>query len=148
MPAAKPPIVIFDASVLVAACVASHPEHQSCLSWLQRAIQGKLRMAVASHTLAEVYSVLSTLPLSPRIGPALANQLVEENVVRHAETIVNLNASDYRKALQRLADGGFSGGITYDMLVVMAAEKVQATEIVTLNRKDFERIAPGRARIP
>lgn len=148
MAAANLPVVIFDASVLVAACVASHPEHETCRSWLQRAIQGKLRMAVASHTLAEVYSVLSTLPLSPRIGPALANQLVQENVARHADAIVNLTADDYHRALQRLADGGFSGGITYDMLVVIAAEKVQAREIVTLNRKDFERIAPGRARIP
>ncbi len=105
-------------------------------------------MAVANHTLAEVYSVLSTLPLSPRIGPSLANQMVEENVIRHADTLVTLTATDYRKALQRLADGGFSGGITYDMLVVVAAEKVHAAEIVTLNRKDFERIAPGRARFP
>jgi predicted nucleic acid-binding protein len=146
--AAKGPKIVLDASVLVAACVASHPEHAACRRWVQRAAKGEIHLVVAAHSLAETYAVLSSLPLSPRISPDLAARLVEQNVVSHAGSVVALSATEYRQALRRLAAGGFSGGVTYDMLVVAVADKARAAEIVTLNRRDFDRLAPGRARLP
>lgn len=61
--------VLFDTSVLVAALVKPHPAHTRAFPWLKKAKSGELTMIVSSHTLAEIYAVLTTLPVSPRITP-------------------------------------------------------------------------------
>lgn len=75
----------FDTSVLVAAIVRSHPQHGQALPWLAQARSGEIELLVASHSLAEFYSVLSTLLIRPRIAPSIAWPLVQENV----GTVVN-----------------------------------------------------------
>ncbi|HEV2064753.1 MAG TPA: PIN domain-containing protein, partial [Thermoanaerobaculia bacterium] len=72
--------VLFDTSVLVAAMVEPHPVHERALSWLKRARVGDFEFLVASHTLAELYAVLTTLPVRPRISPEIASRLVQQNV--------------------------------------------------------------------
>ncbi|HDH87226.1 MAG: hypothetical protein DRG35_02195 [Deltaproteobacteria bacterium] len=57
---------LFDTSVLVAAIVEPHSMHTRALPWLQRAKAGEIDFLAASHTLAELYAVLATLPLKPR----------------------------------------------------------------------------------
>jgi hypothetical protein len=54
---------------------------------------------VASHTLAKLYAVLTTLPVKPRISPAVAWRLVHENVETSAK-IVSLTPSDYRSTVK------------------------------------------------
>jgi len=51
-------------------------------------------MLVASHMMAELYGVLTTLPVRPRISPDTAVRLVLENVRKIAK-IVPLSVSDY-----------------------------------------------------
>ncbi|HJS57618.1 MAG TPA: type II toxin-antitoxin system VapC family toxin [Vicinamibacteria bacterium] len=51
--------VLFDTSVLVAAMVEGHPEHDRALAWLERARRGALEFFVAAHSLAELCAVLS-----------------------------------------------------------------------------------------
>ncbi|WP_318729768.1 PIN domain-containing protein [Roseofilum sp. Guam] len=74
--------VLFDTSILVSAFVVSHPHHQSCADWLDQAKVGEIDGFVATHTLAETYSVLTRLPLRPRISAHLAQQLITENKFR------------------------------------------------------------------
>lgn len=147
MAKAKPPVLV-DTSVLVAASVAVHPAHARSRAVLSQAPRHGPRLVVAAHALAEAYAVLSTMPLSPRVSPQQALALVERNIAGHAAAIVDLVAADYLEAVRRLAGLGFAGGITCDMLHVVAAEKAGAREIITLNTKDFDRIAPGMARTP
>jgi predicted nucleic acid-binding protein len=70
--------VLFDTSVLVAAMTDGHTEHARCLTWLQRARDGKVEFVVAAHTLAELYAVLSSYPVRPRIPPGVAARLVRK----------------------------------------------------------------------
>ena len=72
--------VFFDTSVLVAALVKLHPMHSQAINWLKRAKSHDLDMIVSSHTLAELYAVLTTLPVSPKVTPEIAWRLISENI--------------------------------------------------------------------
>lgn len=130
--------VFFDTSVLVAAFVEAHPAHKICLKRLNKVRDGKDAFVVGGHTLAELYAVLTRLPVRPAIGPALAYQLIEENT-RDAEVSV-LSAKDYLRVLGRMDESGLRGGIVYDALLFHAACKAKADTLVTLNEKDFLRL--------
>jgi predicted nucleic acid-binding protein len=133
--------IIFDTSVLVASVVEAHPSHVVTFPWLKRAKAGEFELLVASHSLAETYAVLSSLPVSPRISPILAWKLVHDNVEALAE-IIELSAADYSAVIRHMGEHGLSGGIIYDQLIVRAAEKAGADRLLTINTKDFTRLWP------
>ena len=56
--------VLFDTSVFVAALEVSHPRHSVCLPWLQQAQEKKIEGYFSTHTYAELYSVLTRLPVN------------------------------------------------------------------------------------
>lgn len=91
--------VLFDTSVLVAAMLVKHPQHTACLSWLQQANTGQIAGLTATHTLAEVYAVLTRFPLSPRILPQLAQRLITDNL-RPFE-VISLTVEDIRLSLTK-----------------------------------------------
>lgn len=133
--------VLFDTSVLVAALVQSHPHHDRSLPWLQRAQGGEITFLVAGHTLAELYSVLTTLPVKPRLPPRVVWRLVHQNVETSAE-IVSLSEADYLSTLERLSRRGLAGGVIYDALIARAAEKAEAERLLTWNEVHFRRAWP------
>jgi predicted nucleic acid-binding protein len=133
--------ILFDTSVLVAASVAAHPDHRRALPWLERARARQFEFLVAAHSLAETYAVLTSLPIKPRISPAIARRLVLENAERPA-TVVALSARDYGAVLDAMADRGMAGAIVYDALLVRAAEKAGVDRLLTLNIDDFRRAWP------
>jgi len=133
--------VFFDTSVLIAAIVEPHPMHTHALPWLGRAKGEEFQFLVASHTLAELYAVLTTLPVKPKIQPGIAWRLIHENVGRFAK-IITLSQSDYRDTIRCVADLGLSGGIIYDALIAKAAEKSEADRLLTFKADDFKRIWP------
>jgi predicted nucleic acid-binding protein len=133
--------VHLDTSVLVAACVAAHPEHNRSVSWLEDAKSGRIDVSVAAHSLAEMYAVLTRLPVKPRISPAMARRLVRENAERPA-TVIALSVRDYAVVLQRISDRGLAGALVYDALIVYAAEKAGADRLLTLNVEHFRRAWP------
>jgi predicted nucleic acid-binding protein len=133
--------MLLDTSVLVAAMVEVHPAHEWAPPWLQRDKRKEVTAVVASHTLAELYSILTRLPLQPQISPALAWKLIQENVLATIE-VVSLLEDDYRAILEYLSQTGIVGGATYDALIVHAALKAMVDQIATLNAKDFRRIYP------
>lgn len=59
--------IFFDTSVLVAAFVNAHPKHANCLPWLQKVKKKEIEGIISVHSLIEIYSILTKLPLSPRI---------------------------------------------------------------------------------
>ena len=132
--------ILFDTSVLVAGMVTAHANHLSCVSWFRRAIEKEFGWAVAAHSLAECYAVLTTLPLSPKISPSIAKHLIEDNIEKHAK-IISLTARDYTQCVKTLSERGLSGGIVYDAIIYHAAKKTQAAHLLTLNLRDFSRFA-------
>jgi predicted nucleic acid-binding protein len=133
--------MLFDTSVLVAAMVEPHPMHSHAFPWLARAKSGEFYMAVAAHTLAELYAVLTTLPLIPRITPGAARRLIHDNVETTAR-VISLSSQDYVSVIKNLSDLGLSGGIIYDAMIIRAAQKANINKILTLNVNDFKRVWP------
>jgi predicted nucleic acid-binding protein len=60
--------------VLIAAFVESHPKHKSALSFLMKAKNKEFELFVSSHTILEIYSVLTGAPFKPKITPIIAKQ--------------------------------------------------------------------------
>ena len=131
--------VLFDTSVLVAGMVRPHPSHVRALPWLKKAIAGEISMIVSSHSIAELYAVLTTLPVSPRITPDAAWSMIHENILDKA-AISALSAGDYKTVIRKMKEGGFSGGIVYDGLICSSAIKAHAEVLLTLNGSDFRRL--------
>jgi len=115
--------------------------HSRAFVWLKKAKAAELDMLVASHSIAEFYAVLTTLPVKPRITPETALRLISENV-RNIARIVTLSVSDYEATVERLVGLGLPGGAVYDALIARAAEKSGAESVLTLNTADFERVWP------
>ncbi len=133
--------ILFDTSVLIAAVVEPHPMHTRALPWLQRARTGEFDFFAANHTLAEMYAVLTTLPLKPKISPSTAWRLVHDNV-ETAARLVSLSPSDYKNTLRHMSELGLTGGVIYDALIARAARKSQVDHLLTFNSPDFMRVWP------
>jgi predicted nucleic acid-binding protein len=139
--------ILFDTSVIIAGMVEPHPSHPVAFPWLKRAKSKEFDLFIASHTLAELYAVLTTLPIRPKITPGVARQLIYNNLEAIAR-IVSLSASDYRSVIKRMGDLELSGGIIYDALIAKAAQKSRVDRMVTFNPDDFKRVWPeGTAHI-
>jgi predicted nucleic acid-binding protein len=131
--------VLLDSSVLVAGLVRSHPRHPECRRWLAKALAGEIVLVLAAHTLAELHATLTTLPVRPRISPATAARLCDENLPETTR-IVALDAGEYRAVLARMVELGLPGGVVYDALIARVAEIEEVDRLVTLNEKDFRRV--------
>lgn len=135
--------LFFDTSVLVAAFWGDHPNHVASLEVFSAA--SKESAFCATHSLAELYSVTTRLPVRPGISPEMAMMFVEE--VRKRLSVVGLDEGDYYATLQNVYQRGIVGGRIYDALLLQCARKVQATTIYTWNMGDFQRLAPDLAQL-
>jgi predicted nucleic acid-binding protein len=133
--------ILFDTSVLVAALVESHPAHKRAFPWLKKATAKEFDMIVAAHTIAELYAVLTTLPIKPRISPLIARKLVSENIATTAK-IISLTPREYISVIKQISESGLSGGTTYDALIARVAQKAKADRLLTLNADHFTRVWP------
>ncbi|MFZ5911272.1 MAG: PIN domain-containing protein [Chloroflexota bacterium] len=136
--------ILLDTSVLVAAMVEAHPAHGRGKTWFNRVTSGTDKGLVAAHSIAELYSILTTLPVHPSISALDAQQLIRQNVSEKLE-IVSLSSEDYLQTVDQLAGIGIVGGATYDALILRAAETAKVDLVVTLNEKDFRRVNPNLA---
>jgi predicted nucleic acid-binding protein len=101
----------------------------------------KTMLFCAAHTIAEVYSAITRLPVQPPITPAYALRCIQE--IRQKFTVVPLSEDDYFDCAARLADLGLAKNFIYDALIVLAAVKCDAAEIYTWNTSHFLRVAPA-----
>jgi predicted nucleic acid-binding protein len=131
----------FDTSVLVAAFWGGHVHHVPSLK--RFAAAEKRLSACGLHSLAEVYAVMTALPVKPMIPPEQALLFVEE--VRNRLTLVSLSAEEYFVVIQNAASSGFTGGRIYDSLLLACAAKCKAQAIYTWNLKHYQSLAPGLA---
>ena len=131
----------FDTSVLVAAFWGGHAHHGPSLK--RFAAAERRHSACGIHSLAEVYAVMTTLPVKPMIPPEQALLFVEE--IRSRLTLVSLSAEEYFTAIQNAASGGFTGGRVYDSLLLACAAKSKAQAVYTWSLKHYQSLAPDLA---
>ncbi len=127
----------FDSSVLVAAFYREHVHHEASLAIIRTAT--KRTAFCAAHTLAEIYSVMTRLPVRPRISPSQGLLFIES--IRERFTNVALNDREYFEVIASAAERGIAGGKIYDALILRCAEKVKAEAIYTWNLADFRQLA-------
>jgi predicted nucleic acid-binding protein len=133
----------FDTSVLIAAFWSGHPDHEASVKLLGAA--NRKECACAVHTLAEVYAVMTVLPVKPAIPPEQVMLFVQE--VRDRFTLVTLDETAYFATLEQAAERGLTSGRIYDALLLRCAAKVKAQTIYTWNLKHFQAIAPDLAAL-
>ena len=138
--------ILFDTSLIIAALVESHPMHVKAFPWLKKAKAKDFELVVASHTIAETYAVLSTLPIKPRISPSVAWRLINENIVSISK-IVSLTPAEYSSTIKQISELGLIGGITYDALIAKVAQKSKVERMLTLNLEHFTRVWPDGEKI-
>ncbi len=131
----------FDTSVLVALAVTHHVHNAAAVSVYLQVTSGRHEGVVAAHGLAETFTTLTRLPLSPMIHPTEAYRYVKETIVEHCEVVI-LHERDYLATLESAAQGGLRGGILYDALQLRCAEKARCDRIYTFNLSHFTRLAP------
>ena len=101
--------VLLDTSVVVAALLPTHPSHGAAVTWLSRAKADAYEFLLAAHSLAELYAVLTRLPVSPRISPEAAGRLIQENILSAAR-ILALSVDEYVALVDGLIDKPLAGG--------------------------------------
>ena len=73
--------VFFDTSTLVAAVVEGHPAYALAFPWLRR-VKAKTDVGVvAAHSLAELYAILTRLPVRPAIPPGIAREIIAVDIL-------------------------------------------------------------------
>jgi len=131
--------VLFDSSVLIPALVPVHPRHSLCLPHLQAAQQSQTEAYISTHSLSEVYSVLTRLPVNPRPTPQQAQALITD--LLDYIIPVALAAEDYLQAIAQMVSLSLPGGGIFDALIAQAALKAQVDCLFTLNPDDFNRLS-------
>ncbi|MGL4608335.1 MAG: type II toxin-antitoxin system VapC family toxin [Trueperaceae bacterium] len=136
--------ILFDTSVLVAALSVRHPLHSKALGPFQKVMVGRIEGCFSTHTLAELYSVMTGHP-SWRISPLELQQVLEEML--HSFEVIHLTSQDYQQCIQRIASLSFSGGAIFDALHAQTALKANVDTLLTFNKKHFVRLGNDIANL-
>jgi predicted nucleic acid-binding protein len=136
-------VVFFDTSVLVASSSSSHPHFVQASAAVGRVLGRKDKGIVSQHSIAELYSALTLMPVIPRIHPLEAAALIRDNILKNFETVA-LDKDDYLEALKIVSDSGWPGAKIYDALLLCCAGKAAVQRIYTFNLQDFKLLAPRR----
>lgn len=134
--------VFLDTNVLVAALIKQHVDHERSFAVLDRVLAGKDDGFVSAHSLAEMYAVMTKLPVPYRHTPEQALLSIEENVLKYFKT-VSFSGADYAALLREAAGTGIQGGTIYDAILLKSATKTGVHRIYTLNLKHFQAISPS-----
>ncbi|MDV2995423.1 MAG: tRNA(fMet)-specific endonuclease VapC [Chroococcidiopsis sp. SAG 2025] len=137
--------VLFDTSVLVAAILVSHPQHPACFARLKAAESRQVLGFVSTHSLAEIYSVMTRLPVQPRITPHQAQSAIAD-VSQYLE-IVPLLSDEYLAAIAQMVAINVPGGGIFDALIAQAALKAHVNILLTLNPNHFTRLGNAIANL-
>lgn len=133
--------LFLDTSVLVAAVIVQHSDHERSFALLERIQNGKDEGFISAHSLAELYAILTKIPAPLRHSPAQALLSIEENILKHFK-ITSLSGHDYAATVREAAANGIQGGTIYDAVLVKGAGKSKVDRVFTLNLKHFRAVEP------
>jgi predicted nucleic acid-binding protein len=127
--------LFFDSSVLVAVFYGDHPNHAESERAFLAAVRESSFCALAS--MAEVYNVLTGMPLRPRITGAEGIEILRQ--IGERLTCVALTESEYLATIETYSSK-IVGGAIYDALIARCALKADADILLTWNARDFVRL--------
>lgn len=133
-------MIAVDSSLIVAALAKWHSEHLRAQRALERALDRKEGAVIPAHALFESFSVLTRMPAPYRVAAADALQSLRQTF--ESTRIAALNSRSVWPVLERVVRLGLSGGIVYDALILETASDAGATELMTLNPRDYDRLEP------
>lgn len=126
-----------DTSVLVAGVVEMGPSSRASQEVMAAVADGRIDSPTTGwHCCLEFYSVLTRLPIELRVSPAVALELVEEELLGRF-SVVGMPARGRLRFLRSAAAEGVSGGRIYDAHVAEVARLADASLVVTENRRHF-----------
>ncbi|MBD2338794.1 PIN domain-containing protein [Calothrix sp. FACHB-156] len=137
--------ILFDTSVLVSAIVTSHPQHSACFSKLEAAESKQIQGFISTHSLAETYSVITRLPIQPRINPQEAQSIIVD--ISQYLQAVPLLVNEYQAAIAQMVSLNLPGGGIFDALIAQAALKAEVDVLLTLNPNHFSRLGTAIAQV-
>jgi predicted nucleic acid-binding protein len=126
--------LFLDSSVLIPVFLADHPHHAPSLR-LYAQCNSEIA-SVAAHSLAEVYSTLTRLPLPHRATPDQAVEFLES--MRTRFRFVTLASEEYLASIRVAAANRISGGTIYDALIATCALQAGADQIFTWNVRHYQ----------
>ena len=138
--------VFCDTSVLVAASVEVHVHHGLARAVLERIRDGDDIGHTSAHALAEMFSVLTRMPTTPKLQSQDVLAILERNILPHFVLAVPAS-EDHPQAIRFLAATGLGGGRIYDLLHVRLAGKIGVDRIYTFNDREWRILAPDLAPI-
>jgi predicted nucleic acid-binding protein len=130
--------VLYDTSVLIAALLVEHENHHLALPRLELARLGVVKGYLSTHSLAELYSVMTRLPQPLRVLPHEAEAAIGD-LLNYLEP-VPLSTSEYQQAIRCMAALKLVGGGIFDAVIAQAALKAGVEQLLTFNSKDFMRL--------
>ena len=126
-----------DTSVIVAAFWGDHPQHQPSVALLKTCTP-EIAFC-AAHSVAEVYSTMTRLPVKPPIPSEQALLFIRE--LQERFTVVALTGKEYFATVERLAKSGLAKNYIYDGLIMAAAAKSGADAVYTWDIGHFRRVS-------
>lgn len=106
---------LYDTSVLVAALLVEHPNHGSAFPQLELARRGEVQGYLSTHTLAELYAVITRLPQPLKVLPEEAQVLIAD--LLEYLIPVSLLPEEYQSAIARMAKFQLTGGGMFDAII-------------------------------
>ena len=131
---------------MVAILVDFHPGHQAATAEYRARLGRGETLAVAAHSLAEIFAVLTRSPVPLRVSAERALQAIERAFVGQRE-VVGLDPIEYLTVLRGADSGGVTGGQIYDALIAACARKANVDVLLTYNERHFRRFEGDGLRI-
>jgi len=135
-----------DTSVIIAGLLAWHEHHENAFRSLTALLDSEDEFILPAPVLMEAYSVMTRLPPPHRLSPRDAFSLLDTSF-RQCARIAQLGGRDIWPFLRDAAQDGTAGGQTYDAQILACAAKAGAERMLTLNTRDFERLAPSEIEV-
>ena len=125
---------LLDSSVLIAALVPDEATHVESLALLTQGGN-----AVYAHAILETFSTLTGGRLGVKVDADLAAKLLHEPILPRVH-VVELGIAEVMTALEQARRHGVRGGAVYDFMHLVAARKVGADILYTVNFSDFRHL--------
>jgi predicted nucleic acid-binding protein len=127
-----------DTSVIVAALLGWHEDHERANRAVAEAVTGRERLVLPVPALIESYSVMTRLPRGYRVAPRDAVELLRGAFEERA-VLVALREGVPWTLITDCAEAGIAGGAVHDAEILRCASEAGAGRLLTLNPRDFER---------
>jgi predicted nucleic acid-binding protein len=103
---------------------------------MERRLEERESLVIATPAVIEAYAVLTRLPPPHRLSPQDAIVLIETSFLTGG-TLAGLDNKAFRPLLREAADHDIAGGRTYDWVIAACATSARVKTLLTFNTRDF-----------